>query len=124
MLALLFAAVAFAVFLLGRLELGAAVRVRVYFAHVGALKSGAPLVVASQVIGKVEDIALVPEARAPEGHPLHGSGGAMALVRIDEVQTWKVPINADVFVSSRGALSDRYLEVGPPPEGAAPDRAV
>jgi ABC-type transporter Mla subunit MlaD len=124
MLALLAASVAFAVFLLGRLELGAAVRVRVYFAHVAALRTGAPLIVAGRAIGTIEDIALVPSNRAPAGHPLHGTGGAAALVRIDEDAAWMVPINGEIFVSSRGALSDRYLEVAPPAGGAEPGRSV
>jgi ABC-type transporter Mla subunit MlaD len=124
MLVLLAAGVVAAVLLAGRIELGAAIRIRVYFEHVGALRAGAPLMVAGRAIGKVEAITLVAAGRAPEGHPLHGTGGAMARVRIDDDATWMVPVNGDVFVSSRGALSDRYLEVGPPPGGAEPGRAV
>jgi ABC-type transporter Mla subunit MlaD len=124
MLVLLAAGVIAAVALAGRVELGAAIRVRVYFEHVGALRAGAPLMVAGRAIGKVEAITLVAAARAPAGHPLHGTGGAMARVRVDEDAAWMVPINGDVFVSSRGALSDRYLEVGPPAGGAEPGRAI
>jgi ABC-type transporter Mla subunit MlaD len=124
MLALLAVGVAGAVFLVGRIEVGAAIRIAVYFEHVAALKAGAPLMVAGRDIGKVEAITLVPASRASDGHPLHGSGGAMVRVRIDDDKAWMVPINGEVFVSSRGALSDRYLEVGPPMAGADPGRAV
>ncbi len=123
-LAALAAAVAFAVFVLGHIELGRAVRFEVYFAHLGALRAGAPLMVAGQAVGKVEEVALIPENRAPAGHPLHGTGGAVARVRLDAEAAWMVPRNGEIFVSSRGALSDRYLEVGPPPEGVEIGPAV
>ena len=114
---------AWVVFLRSRVAVGSAVHVRVYFAHVGALTAGAPVRVAGRVVGKVEGISLAPASGGGTDSPLRGSG-AVARVRIQRSVAWMVPINGEFFISSTGALSGRYLEVGPPRGGAAPARAV
>jgi hypothetical protein len=46
--------------------------------------------------------------------PLHGEVGVVAIVSIAGDHAWKVPRTAEIFVASKGALSERYLEVAPP----------
>lgn len=85
------------------------------FAHVGGLQEGAPVMQAGRTVGRVTSITLAP-----------GEGPVRTLVRL-RVPRWalaRIPLNADVFVSSKGFLSSRYLELGPPPGGAAPGRTV
>jgi phospholipid/cholesterol/gamma-HCH transport system substrate-binding protein len=120
----LMAGVAFAVFLSGRIHLGAHVRVRVYFDHVASLQEGAAVMVAGRKVGSVESIGLVPATGLPAKHPLAGTGGVVAWVRISDARRDMVPVNGDFFISSRGVLGERYLEVGPPRAGAAPERPV
>lgn len=112
-------AIAFFVFLLDKIELGTPTRIRVYFTHTTGLREHAPLVVAGTRIGHVEAIESVPHGG---DNPLHGEVGTVAIVAIDEGEAWKVPATADVFVSSRGLLSERFLEVAPSAVDSAPVR--
>jgi ABC-type transporter Mla subunit MlaD len=89
------------------------------FRHVAGLREHAALVVGGQRVGRVEAISPVP----------HGAGGALAgdvgvavtvAIATDDVS--KVPADAQIFVASRGPLSDKYLEVAPP--HGAPGPAV
>ena len=106
------------VFLLDRIELGAPVRIRVMFHRTGGLHEHAPLVAGGQPIGRIEAITPLPHGASG---PLGGDVGVAVTVAIDGDNAWKVPAGAEIFVSSRGALSDRYLEVAAPsgPPGAA-----
>jgi ABC-type transporter Mla subunit MlaD len=106
------------VFLLDRVELGSPVRIRVLFRQTGGLHEHAALVVGGQPVGYIEAITPVPHAA---GGPLAGGVGVAVLVAVEGDSAWKVPASAEIFVSSRGALADRYLEVAPPagPPGAA-----
>jgi hypothetical protein len=106
------AAIAFVVLLADRVEVTRQVRFEVVFAHSGSLHVGAPVVVAGDRIGEVE--ALRPVARGESG-ALGGEPGVAARVRIDAEAAWKVDAAGEFFVSSRGALSERFLEVGPQP---------
>jgi ABC-type transporter Mla subunit MlaD len=94
------------VFLLDRVSLRAPVRIRVGFHHVAGLREHAPLVVAGQPVGRVEAIEPAPHAG--------GDVAVAATVAIARGEAWKVPANAEIFVASRGPLSDKYLEVAPP----------
>jgi ABC-type transporter Mla subunit MlaD len=105
------AAVVFAVFLSGRIHLGRHVRVQVEFDSVSGLGDGAAVMVAGRRVGTVDSVAL-------------GGKGVTAYVRIDASARDMVPVNGDFFISSRGILSERYLEVGPPRDGSAPGRAI
>ena len=98
-------AIAVFVFLLDRAALGSPTRIRVTFRHTAGL------------IGRVEAIAPVPHGRAGT---LGGEVGVELTVAIDEDSVWKVPARADIFISSRGPVSDRYLEVAPPPGDPGP----
>lgn len=108
-------AIAFFVFLFDKIELGTPTRVRVYFSHATGLREHAPLVVAGKRIGRIESIESVPHGG---NNPLGGEVGSVAIVAIDDGEAWKVPRDADIFVASRGLLSERYLEVAP---GGDPD---
>jgi ABC-type transporter Mla subunit MlaD len=106
------AAVVYLLVIRDRVFLGDAVEIQVRFDSVGALQEGAPVLVAGRQIGRIRAIRLVPR------------GGVIAFARIDARRRHMVPVNGDFFVSSRGIFSDRYLEIGPPRGGAAPDRPV
>jgi len=105
------AAILFVVFFLDHLELGARTRIRVYFRHSAGLLEQAPLVVAGEEIGHIESIETVLHGGT---NPLGGDVGSVATVAIDRGEAWKVARSAEVFVSSRGMLSAKYLEVAPP----------
>lgn len=104
-------AIAFFVFLFDKIELGTPTRIKVYFTNSTGLREHAPFVIAGEKIGHIESITGVPHGAKT---PLGGEVGTVAIVAIDDGDAWKVPVNADIFVSSRGVLSERYLEVASP----------
>jgi ABC-type transporter Mla subunit MlaD len=120
-IALLVMAVATAgvVFLLDRIALGSPTRIRVVFRHSAGLHEHAALVVAGQAVGRIEAIVPVPHGA---GGLLAGEVGVAVTVAVDEASAWKVPASAQIFVASRGPLSDKYLEVAPP--SGAPGPAI
>jgi ABC-type transporter Mla subunit MlaD len=99
------------VFLLDRIEPGSPTRIRVVFRHSAGLHEHAALVIAGQPIGRIE--AIVPVLHGAGGL-LDGEVGVAVTVAIDDGSAWKVPARAEIFVTSRGPLSDKYLEVAPP----------
>lgn len=103
-------AIIFFVFIEGRIEWGRHMRVRVYFHATGGLVEGAPFVVAGREVGTIEAIALSPKGAAT---PLNGDEGVEVRVSIDLAEARRL-VRGDVFVASRGPLSARYLELGPP----------
>jgi ABC-type transporter Mla subunit MlaD len=115
------AAIGFFVFLWDRIELGTPTRIKVYFHHTAGVREGAPLIVAGKAIGHVETIENVLHGGT---NPLKGEVGIVAIVALDDGEAWKVAADADVFVSSRGVLSGKYLEVAPPKHGAEPGPSV
>ena len=116
-LAVIGLAILFFVFLFDRIELGTRTRIKVYFHHSAGLREQASLVVAGAKIGRIETIANVLHGATS---PLKGEVGIAAIVAIDEGDAWKVPADAEVFVSSRGPLSEKYLEVAAPHHGDVP----
>ncbi len=110
-LLLLAASILFVLFVLDHIEIGSPTRIRIYFHHSAGLREHAPLVVGGQPIGRIEALMAVPRGAAT---PLGGELGTVAVVTIDEGEVWKVPADAEVFVSSRGILSEKYLEVAAP----------
>ncbi len=92
-------------FVFGGVELRQSVSLNVRFAHVGALKEGADVQVAGRVIGEVRSISLSKE-------------GATARLSIDASRADWVADNSEVFVASKGLLSNRYVEIGPPARNA------
>ncbi len=99
-------------FVYGHIEWGSHVRIRVYLHVTGGLHEGAPFVVAGKAVGRIETIALVPKG-APG--PLAGDQGVVAIVALDAKRAPELQKGGDIFVASRGALSDKYLELGPAP---------
>lgn len=119
-LALIGLAAAFFVFVYDRIEWGKHTRIRVYFHHAGSLHEGGAFVVGGQAIGKIESIALSP--RGAPG-PLNGDEGVVLGVAIDAREAARCDPRGDVFVASRGALAERYLELGPPDDKTSPSPA-
>jgi ABC-type transporter Mla subunit MlaD len=115
-LAVIALAIVFFVFIFDRIEWGSHTRVRVYFHHVGSLREGAAFVVAGRNVGTIETIGLSPRG---EPGPLNGDEGVVVTVAIESAMARRLDRSGDVFVASRGALSERYLELGPPQEGQA-----
>jgi len=118
LLAMVAAAAGF-VFLLDRSALGSPTRIRVMFRHSAGLHEHAALVVGGQPVGRIEAIVPVPHGA---GGVLSGEVGVAVTVAVDEGNAWKVPASAEIFVASRGPLSDKYLEVAPP--AGAPGPAI
>lgn len=114
-LALIGLLTAFFVFVYDRIEWGKHTRIRVYFHHAGSLHEGGAFVVGGRAIGKIESIALSP--RGAPG-PLNGEEGVVVGVAIEAGEAARCDPHGDVFVASRGALAERYLELGPPPDGS------
>jgi ABC-type transporter Mla subunit MlaD len=108
------AATAGFVFLFDRATLDSPIRFRVMFRNSASLHEHAPLVVGGQSVGRVASIS--PVLHGTPG-PLAGEVGVAALVEVNGDDAWKVPAAATIFVASRGALSERYLEVAPPASG-------
>src|SRR5882757_5384011 len=102
-LCLIAAAIGFVVFLWDRIEIGSPVRIKVYLAHTAGLHENVPIVVGGRSIGHIE--AIEPVIHGAPG-PLNGEVGVAITVALDGDQAWKVPAAAEVFVASRGALSD------------------
>lgn len=97
----------------------------VYFEHVGPLREGAEVQVAGRIIGKVMAISLVPARRAasPE-HPLAGRDGVAVHVRLQERFAHMAPLNGTYFISAKGVLGERFLEIGAPSENQPYDRPL
>ncbi|MGE5180634.1 MAG: MlaD family protein [Acidobacteriota bacterium] len=111
-LAVIALAIMFFVFVYDRIDWGRHVRIHVRFHTTGGLAEGAPFVVAGRTVGKVETIALAP-----------GQGddrGVIVTIAIDAGEAPRLDAGGDVFVASKGALSARYLELGPPPQPTRP----
>lgn len=97
----------------------------VYFEHVGPLREGADVQVAGGVIGRVLSISLVPapQASAPE-HPLEGSDGVAVRIRVQERFAERAPVNGTYFISAKGIVGERYVEIGPPPDNGPRGRPL
>ncbi len=112
--ALLVVAAVFVVVVAPRLDPGGVV-VDVSFPHTGGLREGAPVIQAGRVIGRVASIRLAADV----------TGDATVVrLRLGRRHLRHVASNAELFVSSRGVLSARCLEIGPPPDGAPPAAPV
>jgi ABC-type transporter Mla subunit MlaD len=115
-LGVLGAAIIFFVFVFHRIEWGSHIRVRVYMHTTGGLREGAPINCGGRQIGKVESIALAPRGAKT---PLNGDEGVAITVELDAKLATRIARGGDVFVASRGPLSERYLELGPAREPGA-----
>jgi phospholipid/cholesterol/gamma-HCH transport system substrate-binding protein len=97
----------------------------VYFEHVGPLREGAEVQVAGRIIGKVMSISLVPSRRAASpDHPLAGRDGVGVHVRLQQRFAHMAPFNGTYFISAKGVLGERFLEIGAPPQNQPYDRPL
>lgn len=119
-LLLLGGAIAFFVFVAGRVEWSERVRVHVYFKHTGELREGAPIIVGGRAIGSVETIGLAPRGASS---PLGGEDGVDVTLVMSAGDAAKIARGGDVFVAGRGPLSARHLEIGPSPTPDGPSLA-
>lgn len=122
-LVLLGLAIVFFVVIYDKIEWGSHVRIKVYFHTTGGLHEGAAFVVAGKEVGRVESIALVPRGT---NALLGNEDGVEVKVAIHTRDARRITFGGDVFVTSRGALSGKYLEIGPPPphESGPPPRSL
>jgi ABC-type transporter Mla subunit MlaD len=113
-LAVVGAAIVFFVVVYGRIDWANYLRMRVYLHATGGLQEGAPVVVGGRTIGKIEAIA-----RSPHGAqtPLAGEEGVAITIAVHASAIERVGRGGDVFVASRGVISERYLEFGAAPAG-------
>jgi ABC-type transporter Mla subunit MlaD len=100
---------------------GDGVEVKVYFGGPTGLSEGAAVRIAGRTVGELTSISIVPVHRTWKGHPLEGTGGVVATMRLDPGWARRIPMNAEVFVGARSILAPRYLELGPP-RGELPAR--
>jgi ABC-type transporter Mla subunit MlaD len=111
-------AIVFFVFVHDRIDWGSHIRINVYFHTTGGLREGSKLVVLGHEVGIVESISLVPRGTKPI---LGDEDGVVVRVAIDSDAAAQINHGGDVFVTSRGALSSKYLEIGPAPQpGSSP----
>jgi phospholipid/cholesterol/gamma-HCH transport system substrate-binding protein len=97
----------------------------VYFEHVGPLREGAEVQVAGRIIGKVMAISLVPARRAASpDHPLAARDGVAVHMRLQERFAHMAPLNGTYFISAKGVLGERFLEIGAPPGNGPRERAL
>src|SRR5690349_22086870 len=94
-------------------KLRPSITVTATFHQVGQLAEGADVQIAGRVVGQVDAIQLVPK-----------SGGVALRLRIQERYAgWAAP-NGEYFITAKGVLGEPYLEIGPPPDGAARTRGL
>ncbi|HUS68326.1 MAG TPA: MlaD family protein, partial [Kofleriaceae bacterium] len=94
-------------------KLRPSITVTATFHQVGQLAEGADVQIAGRVVGQVDAIQLVPK-----------SGGVALRLRIQERYAgWAAP-NGEYFITAKGVLGEPYLEIGPPPDGAARARGL
>ena len=103
MLAAVAAALGFFTFIYDRIEWRSHVRVAVYFQATAGLREGAAFIVAGRPVGRVEAIALA------------GDRGIRVTVALETDAARSIEYGGDVFISSHGLLSAKYLEIGPAP---------
>lgn len=122
-LVLLTLAIIFFVFIYPQIEWGKHIRLKVYFHTTGGLREGAPFVVAGKNVGRIEAIALVPRGAKPM---LGDEEGVEVRVAIESRAAERIMYGGDIFVTSAGAFSARYLEIGPAPEAGTrlPDGTI
>lgn len=113
-----------AVILIDHIHLRPAIRFEAYFGHAGALKSGADVEIAGRKVGRVTDVRFLPAWASRPQDPLHGAAGVVVVVRLDRRYQYMARKNGQFFISSKGVLGKRYLEIGPPPDDVAWGRTI
>ncbi|GAB4532896.1 MAG: hypothetical protein Tsb0020_48930 [Haliangiales bacterium] len=112
-------------FALARCDLRDHIAARVYYTNVGPLREGAEVQVAGRVIGRVSAISLVPgHVSAGTEHPLAGQDGVAVHLRVQARYADMAPSNGEYFISAKGILGERFVEIGPPADGGPPARPL
>lgn len=97
----------------------------VYFEHAGPLREGADVQVAGRIIGKVMSISLVPaRLAATPHHPLSARDGIAVRIRLQTRFAHMAPVNGTYFISAKGVMGERYLEIGAPPQNGPRERPL
>lgn len=104
------AAVGWVLFLSGR-ELGSGLVVRVQMASTGALRVGDKVRLAGRDVGEVRGAVRV------DGH-------VELTVFVARAAAPNLRVDSELFVATPSVLGEAYLEIGPPPHGAAPGPPV
>lgn len=112
------------VILIDHIHLRRTIRFTVYFDHAGALKAGADVEIAGRDVGRVKNVRYLPATASRPDNPLHGGAGVVATVRLQRRYRFMARRNSQFFISSKGVLSKRYLEIGPPRRGVAWGRHI
>jgi ABC-type transporter Mla subunit MlaD len=120
-LALGLAAIVFVVFIYDQIELRARTRIAIYFTQTGGLYEGAPVVIAGREVGMIEAIALSP--RDAPNTPLAGVEGVAVTIALRTDDAKRIPRGGDFFITSKGAIGARFLELGPSPTPDGPSLA-
>jgi phospholipid/cholesterol/gamma-HCH transport system substrate-binding protein len=120
-LALGLAATVFVVFIYDQIELRSRTRIAIYFTQTGGLYEGAPVVIAGREVGTIEAIALSP--RNAPNTPLAGVEGVAVTIALLTDDAERIPRGGDFFVTSKGAIGARFLELGPSPTPDGPSLA-
>ena len=92
-LAVLVVVIAFFVFVFGRIDWGARVRVRVFFHQVASLHEGAPFVVAGRAIGKA-------------GHLVDNVDGMVTDLRAGKGTAGALLVKEDIYADLRELIRD------------------
>lgn len=89
--------------------------IEVLLAHPGALEAGADVQIAGRVVGEVVRLELLAARDLEADHPLAGTGGVAARVRLQKRYLPWARRNSEYFISTKGLFGDSYLQIGPPP---------
>jgi phospholipid/cholesterol/gamma-HCH transport system substrate-binding protein len=107
------AAIVFVVFIYDQIELRARTRIDVYFTQTGGITEGSPVVLGGREVGTIESITLSP--RDAPNTPLAGVEGVAVTIALLTDDAKRIPRGGDVFITSKGAIGARFLELGPSP---------
>ncbi|ACY15808.1 MlaD family protein [Haliangium ochraceum] len=122
---LIIAALVLGVIGLQRCDVRERIRATVYFTHVGPLREGADVQVASRVIGEVEAISLAPaHPGRSSDHPLGSDDGVAVHVQVQARYAFMAPVNGSYFISAKGVVGERFIEIGAPPDNGPRERAL
>lgn len=101
-------------YLMGELRVGGGDRVKVQFAHSGAVPKGAPVKLAGVRVGRVRSLELFPDRRDRKGLALP----VEMEVEIDHSIFQKLGSRAQFVVATQGPLGEPFLEIEPGPQSS------
>lgn len=96
-------------YLMGELSIGGGTRLQVDFGHTGNVVRGAPVKLGGVVVGRVENIGLLPARRDADGEPMPVS----MTLSISKEAAAALRNDVSVTISSQGPLGEPYFELNP-----------